>query len=215
LKAYTELASALSKVSGTAANPVMPALSDILLKHAQCKQRVDDNFKSMAKVWAEAYETFVVEISYAIDVKLEATLRTIRQEAENVHGALGATGSSRSLKRQRSEHFRSTSSAEDGSENIAGKENEANFFTRNDGTTREQKRQRFDVIGHSLPENDRVTQTEIGSQRGVRSEIQDILSQMKLKIDEQAQSLQKLAKENNEVELPQHVSTGLRYLTRV
>ncbi|KAF8228186.1 hypothetical protein L208DRAFT_1404222 [Tricholoma matsutake] len=57
LKAYTELASTLSKVSASAANLVMPALADILLKHAQCKQRADDNFKSIAKVWEEVFDT--------------------------------------------------------------------------------------------------------------------------------------------------------------
>jgi hypothetical protein len=202
LKAYTELASTLSKVSARAADPVMPVLADILLKHAQYKQRADDNVKSMAKVWEEAFDTFVVEIGHAIDVKLEATMRTIRQEVENVHGVLGATSSSRGLKRQRSEHFRSTSSAEDGAEKNAGTENEANLYTRIDGVTREQKRQRFDVVGLSSQESGqkgRVTQTKIGSQSSMQSEIQDILGQMKMKIDEQAQSLQRLAQENNEV----------------
>ena len=171
----------------------MPALADILLKHAQCKQRVDDNFKSMAEVWAEAFETFIVEVSNALDERLEATMRTIRQEAEGMHVG---PGSSRSLKRQRSENFRSTASAEDGSVNNEVKKNEV---TRNSGTMRERKRRRFDVVGLSSSESVLATQTKIGSQR--ESETQDILSQMKLKIDEQAQSLQKLAKENNEVKL--------------
>ena len=176
----------------------MPALADVLLKHAQCKQRVDDNFKSMAKVWAEAFETFLAEISNTLDERLEVTMRTIRQETEN---ALDATGSSRNLKRQRSENFRSTPSAEEGSENNGVKENEASFFTRDNDTMRERKRRRFDAVGLSSSESVLVTQTKHGPQRGVQSEIQDILSQMKMKIDEQAQSIQKLAKENNKVEL--------------
>lgn len=172
MKAYTELASTLSEISGTTANPVMPALADILLKHAQCKQRVEANMKTMTSVWEEAFDTFVVEISHAIDVKLEAAVRTIHQEIDNVRSMLG-TSSSRSLKRQRTEH-RSISSAEDGVET-------------ND-TGREYKRRRlgFDVAP---------------AQKSVQSDIQDILMQMKVKIDEQAECLKMLTRENKEVGL--------------
>jgi hypothetical protein len=203
LKAYTELASTLSKVSAAAANPVMPALADIILKHAQCKQRAEDSFQSMGKVWAEAFDTFVTEISHAMDARLEASIRTIRQEADHLLDGLRATCSSRSLKRRRSENFCSTSSAEDGTTNNKGVETEASFMARNDGTTRGQKRRRYlDVTGFASPEQgqkSQVQQTDIKSQNGVQLDIQDILSQMKSKIDEQAQSLQRLAKENNEV----------------
>jgi hypothetical protein len=181
----------------------MPALADIILKHAQCKQRAEDNFKSMGKVWAEAFDTFIIEISHAMDAKLEAAIRTVRQEADNLHDILRATCSSRGLKRRRSENFRSTSSADDGTANNTGMETEASFLARNDGATREQKRRRYlDVAGLASPESgqkSQVKRTDIKSQSGVQLEIQDILSQMKSKIDEQAQSLQRLGKENNEV----------------
>ena len=177
----------------------MPTLADVLIKHAQHQQRADDNVKSMGKVWAEAFDTFVVEISHAIDVKLEATLRTIHQEVDNVQGVLGADRSSRNL---RSENFRLISSAADRTKNDTGKEKEASIVTRSDGAAREQKRRRLDVTDLSsleLRQKGRVGQTENRLQGGVPSEIQDILSQMKLTIDEQAQSLQRLARENNEV----------------
>lgn len=117
----------------------MPALADILLKHAQCKQRADDNFKSIAKVWEEVFDTFVVEISHEIDVRLEEAMRKNREEADDARGALGYNSLSRGLKRQRSEHFGSWT------ENNGGKENEASFFARKDEAMQEEKRRRFDV----------------------------------------------------------------------
>jgi hypothetical protein len=176
----------------------MPALADILLKHAQYKQRAKDNAKGMAQLWAEAFDTFIVEISHAIDVKIEATMKSFCNEAKDNHGALGAADSSRGLKRQRSEeHLRSTSSGEHGTAKTARTESE-DLFAGIGQATREQKRRRFDPPLESWQKS-RVIQTEVGLQSSAQSEIQDILSQMKLKIDEQAQSLQKLAKENNKV----------------
>jgi len=202
LKAYTELSTTLSKVSATAASPVMPTLAEILLKHAECKQRVDDNFKSIAGVWAEIFDIFAVEISDVMDAKLGDTLKTIRQEAESVYGNMATASATKNLKRQRNESM--TPSGDGGMEGNAEK---VGSLADDGCTTRGQKRRRFDTASRSFsPERQKnwFTQTGMQSQSGDPSEIQMILSQMKSKIDEQAGSLQRLTRENDELKATLH-----------
>ncbi|KAF7322958.1 C3H1-type domain-containing protein [Mycena chlorophos] len=63
LQTYTEISSALSKVSKNAANSVAPALADIMIRHEQCKHRVDENFKALGGLWDEVFDVFCGEVA--------------------------------------------------------------------------------------------------------------------------------------------------------
>ncbi|KAF8077968.1 hypothetical protein FPV67DRAFT_1662744 [Lyophyllum atratum] len=197
LRAYTELSSTLAKVSSTAAAAVMPALAEVLLRQAQGKQRAEDNLKAISGVWSEVFDIFVTEISHAVDAKLNEALKRICEEAELTHRSVQLYTSTPTLKRQRTETEHAASRSMDDSRDRTSDlhEKDADTDARR-GSKREQKRRRFFSVSPT-PESARQN----AAQSTVKSEssIQDILSQMKTKIDEQAQSLQKLTKENNEV----------------
>ncbi|RDB21061.1 hypothetical protein Hypma_011584 [Hypsizygus marmoreus] len=199
LKAYTELSSTLSKVSNTAAAAVMPNLAEVLLRHAQGKQRADENLQNMSRVWEEVFDAFVTEVSCVLDTKLQDTVKKIRAEGEQVYRSI-ASNLARTSKRQRSSLLPSspeTGDHRDRSHDQAGDPFDERKEPSERRLVREQKRRRFEEPSLSpTPEfKHRVPQSTIELQSG----IQDILNQMKSKIDEQAQSLQKLTKENNEL----------------
>lgn len=198
LKAYTELSSTLAKVSTTAAAAVMPTLADILLRHAQGKQRAEDNLKAISGVWIEAFDTFVTEISHVVDAKVEDALKTIRGEVELIHKPAQLHTSTPMLKRQygevlSSEHMATYSADDSRDPDLYDKDNDADakWYSK-----RGQKRRR---ISSTSPTPESTKQSAVQSTVKSESNIQEILNQMKTKIDEQAQSLQKLTKENNEL----------------
>ncbi|GLB34976.1 hypothetical protein LshimejAT787_0205410 [Lyophyllum shimeji] len=197
LKAYTELSSTLAKVSTTASAAVMPALADVLLRHAQGKQRAEDNLKAISAVWVELFETFVAEISHVMDAKLDDALRKIREEAERTHRSAPLHISTPMLKRQRSDVFSEHTT------NRTSNDSRDPFLYEKDTdmdpkpySKREQKRRRLSSIS---PARESTTQSGAQTSMTLELNIQEILSQMKIKMDEQAQSLQKLTKENNEL----------------
>jgi hypothetical protein len=201
LQLFSEFSSTLSKFSATGTASVMPNLADILLRNAERKQRVDDHFKSITELWEQAFEIFMTEISHVMNAQLETTLTQIRQVGDSVCSPI-ETDSAGTLKRQRPQDSRSPDSVEDhggrngSQEDFLEKEKERS--SRNDrGTQPEHKRRRYDASSPSLTETrQKVPQY---STEEFQPSTQEILSQMKLKIDEQAQSLQKLTKENHEV----------------
>ncbi|KAF5381007.1 hypothetical protein D9615_003934 [Tricholomella constricta] len=196
LKAYTELSSTLAKVSSTAAAAVMPTLADILLRHAQGKQRAEDNLNALSGVWNQAFELFATEISHVVDAELEGALKKIREQAGLMHKSVLLRTSTPMPTLQRTDVFSSELSAtncfkDDSRTHLThAKENDTE---RKRDSKREQKRRRFSSVSPT-PEA-KVPQSAVKLEAGV----QEILNQMKTKIDTQAQSLQELAKENNEL----------------
>lgn len=184
LKAFTELSSTLSKVSTNAAAVVMPNLADVLLQHAEGKQRLEDNWKAMSGVWDHIFETFVREVSHAMDNKLKETLQKIREEGELMHKNFTVANVTQGMKRPRS--------ASRGQMDSTDRSNTSSETQVERAVARERKRRCFDEVFPSSPINPT-------SSPDPQPDIQEILCQMKSKIDEQTQALQKLSKENNEV----------------
>ncbi|KAJ7219251.1 hypothetical protein GGX14DRAFT_560351 [Mycena pura] len=83
LQTYTDISSALSKISPSAASSVAPALADIMLKHEQCKHRVDEGFTALGGVWEQVFDVFVTEVVRVIDSRLQGAISTIEKEREH------------------------------------------------------------------------------------------------------------------------------------
>ncbi|KAG5643484.1 hypothetical protein DXG03_000872 [Asterophora parasitica] len=206
LKAYTELSSVLSKVSSTAAAAVMPTLADILLRHAQGKQRAEKNLNAIAGVWNQAVDLFVSEVSHAIDTKLGSAVKKIREEAELVHASIVLQNSTPKLGLT---NTNDTFSSELAATNRFRDDNRAHRdesrahltpdgqATEADADRDSKRRRRFSSPSHGTREVNAPQSATLDGKLG--ASMQEILSQMKTKIDEQAQSLQNLMKENNEL----------------
>ncbi|KAG6911511.1 hypothetical protein DXG01_014585 [Tephrocybe rancida] len=202
LKAFTELSSMLSKVSSKAAAAVTSPLADILLRHAQVKQRTEDNIKAISMVWNKALDLFTADIFRTVELILVDAVKKITDAADlankSVHphfastsqGHHGELAISETTGRSSNDRTRIPSS-----ESRSKKEGEMDF-------RRDQKRRRVPDASPSPTLAQPIVKVE--------QSMHEILSQMKTKIDEQAQSLHRLTKENNELKaslLQQPVAT--------
>ncbi|KAK7014881.1 C3H1-type domain-containing protein [Favolaschia claudopus] len=192
LQTYTEISTALSKISASAANSVAPTLADIMLKHEQSKHRVEQSYKALGGVWEQVFDIFVKEIVQVIDCGLQNAITTIQRESDRAvkdvaEAAAGSvqvsTAGQGPLDRKRARTRGPTE-----------KENEDSRSGRGASRDRDHKRRRFESRSSSPDTRDRRS-----SRHGGDFGVEDILTQMKMKIDQQAHSLQILAKENNEL----------------
>ncbi|KAJ7452447.1 hypothetical protein B0H11DRAFT_292344 [Mycena galericulata] len=193
LQTYTEISSALSKISSASAASVAPTLADIMLKHEQCKHRVEESFRALGGVWEQVFDVFVTEVVHVIDARLQNAITAIKNEGEhavkdvmaNTAGSLKHSPASDSVLPLDRKRARTRGPAE--------KENEDSRSGGEVSRDRDHKRRRFASRSSSPDSHDRR------STRHGESGIEDILMKMKMKIDQQAESLQILAKENNEL----------------
>ncbi|KAJ6630780.1 hypothetical protein B0H10DRAFT_853349 [Mycena sp. CBHHK59/15] len=193
LQTYTEISSALSKISASVATSVAPTLAEIMLKHEQCKHRVEENFRTLGGVWEQVFDVFVTEVVHVIDAGLQDAMITLKKEGEHVAKEIVANAAG-SLKPSIigdsvAPHDRKRGRAR----GLAEKENEETRSGRGASRDREHKRRRF-ASHSSSPDSHDYRRLQ-----GADSSIEDILTQMKMKIDQQAQSLQLLTKENSEL----------------
>lgn len=191
LQTYTEISTALSKISPSAANSVAPTLADIMLKHEQCKHRVEESYKALGGVWEQVFDVFVTEVVHSIDGGLQDAITTLRKEGEHAvkeiaDSAAGAPKHSTTGEPYDRKRARIRGPAE--------KENEESRSGRGASRDRDHKRRRFASRSPSPDSHDRRNARQSGD-----SSIEDILTQMKMKIDQQAHSLQILSKENSDV----------------
>ncbi|KAJ7155987.1 hypothetical protein C8R43DRAFT_1234838, partial [Mycena crocata] len=193
LQTYTEISSALSKISSAAQASVAPTLAEVMLKHEQSKVRVEDDFRALGSVWEQVFDVFVKEVVHVIDAGLQDAITTLKKEGEHAvkeiianaagsvkHSAAGDSAVPYDRKRARTR-------------GPAEKENEESRSGRGASRDRDHKRRRFASRSSSPDSHDRRS-----VRHGGGDSIEDILQQMKMKIDQQAHSLQILTKENSE-----------------
>ncbi|KAJ6596870.1 hypothetical protein DFH09DRAFT_1132962 [Mycena vulgaris] len=192
LQTYTDISSALSKISPSAAHSVAPTLADIMLKHEQCKHRAEESFRALGGVWEQVFDVFVTEVAQVIDARLQDAMTTLKAEGEyaakeiiaSAAGPLKHSAASDSVVSHDRKRARTRGPAE--------KENEESRSGRGASRDRDHKRRRF-ASRSSSPDDRR------SGRHNVDSSIEDILTQMKHKIDQQARSLQMLTKENSDL----------------
>ena len=98
IKIYKQISATLESISASAATTISPQLSRSLVVQADCKKVIDEKEKHMQRLWTDAVETLVRDVTREVDVGLQAALLSIKQEARQVVYSTG-----RSRKRQRDE----------------------------------------------------------------------------------------------------------------
>ncbi|KAG5715248.1 hypothetical protein E4T56_gene3022 [Termitomyces sp. T112] len=202
LKAYTDLSSMLSKISSKVPTAITPTLTDILLRHAQGKQRIEDNLKATLGVWNKAFDVFVSDISRAVDSMLAGAVKRITEAADLASKSVLSQASTPAEKEQSSASETSGKSCQD-----QGRDRSSEFRVLKGGdvdSRRDPKRRR---VSNIFPSSDTMHTPVV--KPIVEQSMHEILSQMKSKIDEQAQSLQKLMKENNELKASLQRQSGV------
>ncbi|KAG6850228.1 hypothetical protein H0H93_016075 [Arthromyces matolae] len=187
LKAFTELSSMLSKASPKGPNSVATTLADIHLRHAQGKQRMENNLKAISELWNKAYELFAKDMSCSIDSMLGDAMKKITEATNIAHSSILSDAS----KMQQRNKVSSTSETKGdlyGNEVTKGVKEDAM------NSRRDQKRRRISDI-ERIPD---IQPSPMTPKVKAEPNMYEILDQMKFKIDEQAETLHKLTKENNE-----------------
>lgn len=173
-KTYKKISATLESISESAATTIAPQLSRSLVAQADCKKVIEEKEKIIQRIWTDAVEAFVKDVKREIDVSLQAALDSIKQEARQV----GCSVPGRSHKRQRDED---DAVHTEGREKI--KKRDSN--TSSEAIMREHKR--------------RGTMDDSAGLRDDKGKPLGRISEMKSKVEQQAQMLALLAQENNEV----------------
>lgn len=186
LKTYTELSSTLAQISPSAAKAVAPTLENIIGNRARCKERVDSDFQTLGYIWEDIFDVFIQGVVGAIDGRLKDALLTLKKEEE--YAVRKVANRSGSLKRKAaisgslSSTERSSSAKEPASANSQGYD---------DQLEDSQNRKRRRMVSSSLE----------GQKNGMEADTSAMamLQDMKMKIDFQAQTLERLTQENHQV----------------
>ncbi|KAG6832399.1 hypothetical protein H0H92_002667 [Tricholoma furcatifolium] len=196
LKAYTELSSTLSQISPQGPTAVAPTLADILLRNVQSKQRTENNLKAITEIWNKVFTALMTDISRSVDFKLEEAVQKIGGAAE--HAAAGLqflTSTPKKKHGSRELDTQESTTAKVPRDHRSDFSFEPREMKEDDSDSSRQKRRCFSNISRSSSPRGSLGHSRIKMEQSM----QEILNQMKNKIDEQAQTLQKLTKENNEV----------------
>lgn len=202
LQTFNEISSTLAKISASSAASVAGPIADILLAHAQSKERLDENFRLLGAAWEKVFNSLMVEFSTGLENRLQAALALVKNEAEIVMN--GIRVESNSLKRRSD---RASMSPEPDRHRRRSRDHRTNeehigSYGRGRSSTRDRKRRKLAPSSRSCsPDSGLDSKGEVRSSRNsiVKVSLDDILNQMKMKIDQQTNSLQQLSKENEEV----------------
>ncbi|KAI0318947.1 hypothetical protein OF83DRAFT_1113068 [Amylostereum chailletii] len=83
LRAYQELSTTLARISPSSAAAIAPSLTAVISNHAKYRDKVNTDFKRLARAWENVFELFVDATSRSIDAKVEDALLRIRDEADH------------------------------------------------------------------------------------------------------------------------------------
>ena len=98
IKTYKQISATLESISASAATTIAPQLSRSLVVQADCKKVIEEKENIMQRLWTDAVEALVKDVTREVDVGLQVALLSIKQEARQVVYSTG-----RSRKRQRDE----------------------------------------------------------------------------------------------------------------
>ena len=195
LKNYTELSSALSKISAVSAEAVAPTLATVIANRARCKERVENDFTTLEYIWQDIFSVFVQGVVGAIDGGLQDALVTLKKEGENAVNQVIASGAD-SLKRK---------AAISGSVAFDGREKRASFSKK----THSASSGGFGGVGETSQSHKRrrLASTSLESSHedeDIKIEDEDtsvinMVQEMKMNTDRQTQTVQTPIRENNEV----------------
>ncbi|KAJ3998179.1 hypothetical protein F5050DRAFT_1275176 [Lentinula boryana] len=201
LQTFNEISTTLAKISASSAASVAGPIADILLAHAQSKERLDENFRLLGSAWEKVFNSFMVEFSMGLENRLQAALASVKNEAEIALNSIKA--GTNSLKRRSDRISMSPDPEQQGgrrSRDHRSNEEHNSSYGRGRSSTRDYKRRKLAPSSRSYSRDSRRDRGEAESRTSIAQiSLDDILNQMKMKIDQQTVSLQHLSKENEEL----------------
>jgi hypothetical protein len=84
----TDLSSTLAQVSTAATSSVTPVLIDAVRNHALLKDKVDDDYQTLANLWGDLFDLFVKELWATMDKAVQDGIATLGQESDRLAGQL-------------------------------------------------------------------------------------------------------------------------------
>ncbi|PPR06670.1 hypothetical protein CVT26_001212 [Gymnopilus dilepis] len=171
-QSYKGLSATLQIITNTAGGVVAPQITRSLRAQTDCKNQIEKNNAACQRMWSDAMNLFLEEVTKVVDTHVQSVLRSIRNEAEEAIQSVGATG-----KRKREDNVNDA------------KENQEAEVLQEKGDSRNPKRQKHSCENVGSIELLKEAETGEGS----------LIREMKLKIEDQARAIVKLAQENNEL----------------
>lgn len=193
LKTYTELSSTLAQISPSAAKAVAPTLANIIGNRAKCKERVDNDFKTLGYIWEDIFDVFIQGVVGVIDSQLQAALAMLKKEGE--YAARKVASRSDSLKRKAAA---SGSLPTTGRDDSVKKRASASSHDRGYEDQDNQSRKRRRMMSSSFESHKDKNDTELRNGEA-DTDAMVMLQDMKMEMDFQAQKLERLTQENHHV----------------
>ncbi|KAL0567429.1 hypothetical protein V5O48_014567 [Marasmius crinis-equi] len=188
---YNEMSATLSKISKSAAAAVTNPLADTILNHVRSRERVEANFSALEGEWQKLFQIFTAEITDVIERSVQDALSNLRKEVDGMVQSLRETSSGK--RKQTEEDYG----------RLRGERNEPPRSRRDERSrSRETKRRRTSLRSCS-PSPPRKRDGDV-LPRVVKASFDDILNEIKGKLDLQGTTLQSLQKENYELKQQLH-----------
>jgi hypothetical protein len=185
---YTGLSAELAKISPSAATAVTQTLSNIVVNHAEAKERVERDFRALEHLWQDVFDVLMAEIIKVIGAGVDNALEALKLAGQDVVDAVYAAAP-QPLKRK----------ARDGapygkdSEHAGGTEP---ALTPEEGECHESKRRR---LAGTSPRWPVAAADEFRPLAPAESGVNTFLRELKDQFEMQARSLDTLAQENSHV----------------
>lgn len=199
MQTFNEISATLAKISSSSTQAIAGPVADVILAHAQSKERLNQNFLLLGAAWEKIFNGLMADFSLCLDNKLQAALSSVKNEAEIAMN--GIIAGSNQLKRRRV----SISPEPDRQEERRLKADTNYYASHYDeyGSSghAHSSMKRSKLTGRSRSSSPDPRQKDVTHNKTsvVKISLDDILNQMKMKIDQQSSSLQSLSKENEEV----------------
>ena len=199
LKNYTELSSALSKISVSATKAVAPTLAGVIANRAKCKERVENDFITLGYLWEDIFDMFVEGVVGAIDGGLQDALMMLKKEGETAVDKIVASRAV-SLKRKVAISESLSSQGKGNRSFLKGTTSTSSRgFDDDRGDSESQSRKRRRRIASSSIESHQGEEEVVLKIEDVDMSVMAMLQDMKMKMERQAQTLDMLTRENNQV----------------
>ncbi|KAF8902107.1 hypothetical protein CPB84DRAFT_894812 [Gymnopilus junonius] len=95
IETYKNISATLKSITSSAGSAVAPQMALSLLAQTECKNRIEKNNATCQKMWSDAINVFVEEVTKVVDNRVQVVLRCIRNEAEQAALSIGARISAR------------------------------------------------------------------------------------------------------------------------
>ncbi|KAF8959067.1 hypothetical protein BDZ97DRAFT_1761717 [Flammula alnicola] len=188
IETYNKIFATLKSISACEENTIAPQLARALLTKEDCTRLIHKNNEASDRIWLDAVKAFVGEVTRAVDTHLQVALLSIKNEVEHV--GFPSAGISKKREPEDDRVIKETQEREKYQMSSArvGMETSPDI---DDAFGRENKRRRL-----SAP--DPSPSRPLVGINGTESVQVALIKEMKVKIEQQAQVLATLTKENNE-----------------